>query len=739
MIRFVLVLLWITLLSGSLRSQECYLPDPSGEGRPFVVDVEHLDVSIAFREDSGVVVGRAELRFTVLPSLGDSLVLAAPGFTRVAAQLDGLPVPAVLRRGGVALPVEALKPWSNHTLTITYQSEPAPGREIYFIGWNDTTHTRRRQIWSHRPAGWVPYPDERDRVTASLTIAFDTAYQVFANGELQECTLLPDGKRQWRYAMTRQHPLFSTCLAIGRYQHRELVAANGTPLEQWFYPDLPGRVEATYRLSPLMFSFLEKELGVPYPYPLYRQAPLTDYPYGAMETTTATVFNDRYLVDFSTSDSNAYLNVNCHELVHQWLGNYVSHLNPRDVWITESTATYYAKLFEREVLGHDRYDDERLDELLTLQRSAKSDSFPLAHSRGGVGRWYDKGSMVLGLLRHELGDSAFKRGMQHYLTRFGNSMATSHDLIQSFELASGRPLKQFADQWIFRGHQPRVSVRRHPEGFVQVMQSPDPLQPAKPFVLNTTLLAGFAGGEYRVIPVTLSTFDTLLYLNAETAGATALLLDPDRLLPVTLSYDRAMEELVWVMLYAPSLAARYEALDDPRLDVAAIPPAILSDIWSREQAVNGRVRNLFLQKISRLNPSSTMPIFRQAAAHPDEPVRRTLATLFDTIPGVYRELTEQLLADPSPVVVRLAADRLAASFPGNWERYSGAMLANPDLTDHRGRIVWLCHSLLHRPDAGQLEELKGYTTPRFSLRTRQFATLFIERYKLRAQETGKEK
>lgn len=705
-----------------------------------MVDVEHLNVSIAFREDSGVVVGRAELRFTVLPTLGDSLVLTAPGFTGVAAQLDGLPVPAVIRGGKVALPVHSLKSFTTHTLVINYRSVPAAGREIWFIGWTDTTHTRRHQIWSHRPAGWIPYPDERDRVTASLTIVFDTAYQVFANGELQECTLLPGGKRQWRYAMTRQHPLFSTCLAIGRYQHRELAAANGTPLEQWFYPDLPNRVDATYRLSPLMFTFLEKELGVPYPYQLYRQAPLTDYPFGAMETTTATVFNDRYLVDYSTSDSNAYLNVNCHELVHQWLGNYVSHLNPRDVWITESTATYYAKLFEREVLGHDRYDDERLDELLTLQRSAQADSFPLAHSRGGVGRWYDKGSAVLGLLRHELGDTAFKLGMQLYLTRFGNSMATSHDLVESFELASGRPLKQFADQWIYSGCEPRITVQHLKKGnasFVRLSQHLPHAFRSVPFVLNTRLLIGFPDGSYRLMPVTLSSFDTLVPLPDYASNATTLLFDPDRLLPATISHIRTREQRVWVLRHAPSLLARYEVLTDSLFDAAALSPSTILAIWEREQAVNSRVRNLFLQKIAHFQPSVVLPVLRQAARHADEPVRRTLVTLFDTIPACYRELTETLLADPSPVVVRLTADRLANSFPDDWHRYTQALQDNPDLTDHRGRIVWLFHTLLHKPDAALSGELEGYTTPRYNLRTRQFASGYLQRYKAKTDAASR--
>lgn len=727
----VLITCCALLLSASLSSQDCYLPDPSGIGRPFVVDVSHVEASLSFDAASGRVMGQAELRFTVLPSLGDSLVLVAPGFTRATAVLDNLAVPSRIGRGVLALPAKGLKPYTNHTLQIAYLSEPAPGREIYFIGWNDTTRTRRRQIWSHRPAGWIPYPDERDRVTATLTIAFDTACEVFANGERRECSPLPDGKRLWRYAMTRPHPLFSTCIAIGHYHYRTLTADNGTPLEQGFYPDLPNHVDATYRLSPLMFTFLESELGVPYPYPLYRQTPLTDYPYGAMETTTATVFNDRYLVDYSTSDSNAYLNVNCHELVHQWLGNYVSHLNPRDVWITESTATYYAKLFEREVLGHDRYDDERLDELLTMQRSARSDSFPLAHSRGGVGRWYDKGSVVLGLLRHELGDTAFKLGMQLYLTRFGNSMATSHDLIQSFGLASGRSLKQFADQWIYSGFEPRVIVQHLKKGnasFVRFSQHLPHASRSLPFELNSRLLIGFPDGSCRLMPVTFNSFDTLVALPYWAQNAAAVLFDPDRMLPATICHNRTMDERVWVLLHAPSLIARYEALTDTLFDAAALSPATIMAVWEREQAVNSRVRNLFLQKIAHLQPSAVLPVLRQAARHPDEPVRRTLATLFDTIPACYKCMTETLLTDPSPVVVRLAADRLATSFPDDWQTYAQALDHNPDPTDHRGRIVWLFHTLLNNPNAALLSELEGYTTPCYNLRTRQFASGCLHRY-----------
>ncbi len=222
-----------------------------------------------------------------------------------------------------------------------------------------------------------------------------------------------------------------------------------------------------------MFDFFNEEFGLDYPYELYREAPVEDYLYGAMETTTATVFGDYLAVDDRAFDGRNYVNVNAHELAHQWFGNCLSHQKACDVWLTESFATYYAKLFEREVFGDDYYQWVRNFEFDDALEASKKDIFPVGHSRGGRARWYPKGSLVLDMLRDVLGDDGFKASISHYTNHHAFSEVETSEFQASVYEATGQSMDWFFEQWIYRGGEPHYEVNwsqdKSPSGEDQVL------------------------------------------------------------------------------------------------------------------------------------------------------------------------------------------------------------------------------------------------------------------------------
>src|SRR5690606_16540534 len=77
--------------------------------------------------------------------------------------------------------------------------------------------------------------------------------------------------------------------------------------------------------------------------------------YSGMENTTLTIFSDDLVVDAIAFNDRNYVNVNAHELVHQWFGNLVTAKSGEHHWLQEGFATYYALLAERDVFGIDYY------------------------------------------------------------------------------------------------------------------------------------------------------------------------------------------------------------------------------------------------------------------------------------------------------------------------------------------------------------------------------------------------
>ena len=74
-----------------------------------------------------------------------------------------------------------------------------------------------------------------------------------------------------------------------------------------------------------------------------------------MENTSCTIFSDAFVVDSTGFFDRNYVNVNAHEMAHQWFGNLVTEKSSKHHWLHEGFATYYALLAEREVFGEDYF------------------------------------------------------------------------------------------------------------------------------------------------------------------------------------------------------------------------------------------------------------------------------------------------------------------------------------------------------------------------------------------------
>ena len=93
-----------------------------------------------------------------------------------------------------------------------------------------------------------------------------------------------------------------------------MASRNGTPLEHYLREKDSLMVDHTYRYSWDMFAFLEEEIGVKYPWQVYRQVPVLDFLYAGMENTTSTIFAQDFVVDSIGFNDRTYINVNAHEL-----------------------------------------------------------------------------------------------------------------------------------------------------------------------------------------------------------------------------------------------------------------------------------------------------------------------------------------------------------------------------------------------------------------------------------------
>jgi len=142
------------------------------------------------------------------------------------------------------------------------------------------------------------------------------------------------------------------------------------------------------------------------------------------------------------------VNVNAHELAHQWFGNFVTEESGNHHWLHEGFATYYAYLVEQHLFGDDHFYWKLYKTAKTLHNlSENGDGEALTNPNANSLTFYEKGAWALVMLKEYLGDDMFKEGIQRYLNKHAYGNVTISDFLSAMEKTSGQDLKAFRNQW----------------------------------------------------------------------------------------------------------------------------------------------------------------------------------------------------------------------------------------------------------------------------------------------------
>lgn len=339
---------------------------------------------------------------------------------------------------------------ANH-ISITYTAKPI--KAMYFIDWDKTHTSGNPQIWTQGQgkytSNWLPsFDDTNEKVTFNIAVTAPKAYNVISNGKLAEKTI-NDTLVTWHYTM--KHPMSSylVALGIGNFKKKVKRSRKGVPLEMYYYPQDTSKFEPTYRYTKRIFDVLEKEIGVKYPWQNYKMLPVKDFLYAGMENTTLNIFSDAFVVDSTAFNDRNFVNINAHELAHQWFGDMVTAKTGADHWLQEGFATYYALLAEKNVFG-DFYYYWRLYQYAQElhQQDIAGQSTSILNPKSSSTTFYKKGAWILHLLREKVGDKAFKKTVKTYLKTHKFKNVTTRNFMDALADASGMPLKAFYKTWL---------------------------------------------------------------------------------------------------------------------------------------------------------------------------------------------------------------------------------------------------------------------------------------------------
>ena len=387
------------------------------------------------------IIANASYTFKILKKC-DSVYLDAKGIF-LLKNIKNHKIAVILKNKKIWF-VSNFKP--NQTYTVSFEYETSPKKALYFLD---------HQIWTQGQgkytSNWLPSIDDmNDKIEFDISYIIPSDKTIVANGKLVAVT---DNGNVKKWSFNMEHPMSSylVSFAVGDFSKKTIVSSSNIHMELYYPTSDSLLIEPTYRYSKRIFDFLENEIGVDYPWQNYKQVPLKDFLYAGMENTSATFFSDAFIVDSIGFVDRNYVNVNAHELAHQWFGNLVTETSSESHWLHEGFASYYALLAEKEVFGEDYYYwklFQSAEQLQSLSEEGKGEA--LNNPKASSLTFYEKGAWALHILREKIGDSIFKKAIKNYIEKYQYKNVRIDDFIIEVEHAYGKELIEYKKDWILQ-------------------------------------------------------------------------------------------------------------------------------------------------------------------------------------------------------------------------------------------------------------------------------------------------
>ena len=372
---------------------------------------------------------------------------------------------------------------STDTIAISVRYSATPTAGMYFIEPGPGTNNHP-SIFTYGEGGihanWLPiYNDNNDKFSTEMIVTVSKPHTVISNGALLSTRDNSDGTRTFHWYQSLPHSNYLIALFVGEYQGVTLRPAFGSiPLTAWVHPGQEQQAAEVFARTPDMVEFFSQRFNFRFPWDKYDQISAFDYAIGAMENTGVTGHNDRILrgpgqtEEFNPDFENYATNwtseaLVSHELAHHWFGNNTTCANLANIWINESFASYMMMLWDEHRLGNEALQAHTWLALQSYLKYVATSHVirPLEYryfdTRGQIYNsetTYQKGAIVLHMMRWVLGDDAFFQGLGYFQNKHQFSNVESKDLKTAIEESTGWNLQWFFEQWMWGGGHPILEV-----------------------------------------------------------------------------------------------------------------------------------------------------------------------------------------------------------------------------------------------------------------------------------------
>lgn len=340
---------------------------------------------------------------------------------------------------------------------------------IYFKNALSTSAQFPPQIWTQGEteynSHWFPTVDKpNEKYTHTITITVEDQYKTLSNGLLQNQKILLGNMRQDTWVMDQPHAPYLTVLVVGDFSVTK-DSWKDIPLYYYVNPAFESDAKEIFNHTPEMMEFFSEYTDVQFPWRKYAQVAVTEFVSGAMENTTASVFGDFVQKDKESLKLEHNDDIVAHELMHHWFGNYVTCESWANLTMNEGFANYAEYLWRENKYGKHDAEVKRRDEFLRYLAGAQFEgTHPLIHHEYANENEmfdvhsYNKGGLVLHMLRKKIGEKAFKESIKQYLEQNKYKTVEVDQFRIAVEQVTGLDLQVFFNQWYYYSGHPKLKL-----------------------------------------------------------------------------------------------------------------------------------------------------------------------------------------------------------------------------------------------------------------------------------------
>ncbi|MCF6131716.1 M1 family aminopeptidase [Flavobacterium wongokense] len=345
------------------------------------------------------------------------------------------------------------------TLEISYSGVPPANGFDSFV---QTSHNGSPIIWTlSEPFGardwWPCKQDLNDKVDSiDVFITAPSQYIAVANGVETTAPVISGANKTTHFHHGYPIPAYLIAIAVSNYTvYNQMggTAPNEYPIINYIYPEDFAFVQPQLAETPAILELYENLFEL-YPFHNEKYGHAQFSWGGGMEHTTVS-----FMVNFDRQ-------LIAHEMGHQWFGDKVTCGSWKDIWLNEGFATYLATLVIENFDGVDAFIAEKQSMIDNITSQPAGNLYLTDDQALNVNRifssrlTYDKGGMVLEMLRFKLGDAAFFQGIKNYLAdpNLAYKYAVTPNLQAHLEAVYGQSLTEFFNDWVYNQGYPTYNI-----------------------------------------------------------------------------------------------------------------------------------------------------------------------------------------------------------------------------------------------------------------------------------------